>query len=234
MAADTITLDHHVYNEFCQAWERRASDPQPFLDVSIKALPRDAQALGLSTLLPITPAVPYPAMADTGCQSCLAGTKLLHKLGLGRQHLAPVTMKMTAANNRGIKIAGALRLRISGTSPSGQTLETRQIVYFTDSSDRLFLSKQACVALGMISDSFPTIGEATPPYSDNAGVASSATLTPPSPASGLTSMCDCPQRQAPPPPPTSLPFPPTEGLSSGCWITTNQAPSTFVNTNHSQ
>ena len=193
-----ITLQHHVYNEFCDAWERRVSDPQPFVDVSIQAVPSDAQDLDLPTsLLSPTLTVSYPAMADTGCQSCLAGTKLLPKLGLGRHHLIPVTMKMTAANNRGISIASTFVLRISGTSPSREAIETRQIVYFTDSSDRLFLSKQACVALGVISHRFPTIGEAHKPSSTRVDFCNTHT-------------CECPRRQTPPPSPTSLPFPATE------------------------
>ena len=139
-SAHAITLQHHVYNEFCDAWEKRASDPQPFIDVSIKAVPSDARTLGFPTsILSPTPAVSYPAMANTGCQSCLAGTKLLPKLGLSRHHLLPVTMKMTAADNRSINIAGAIVLRISGTSPSKETIETRQIVYFTDSSGLLLI-----------------------------------------------------------------------------------------------
>ena len=56
---------------------------------------------------------------------------------------------MTAAVNHNIGIVGALVLGISGISPSGNTLLTRQIVYFTYSSDRLFMSKQACIALGI-------------------------------------------------------------------------------------
>ena len=53
-------------------------------------------------------------MADTGCQSCLAGINLLKAMGLQKTHLIPVTMKMTAANSQGIEILGALPLRISG------------------------------------------------------------------------------------------------------------------------
>nr|KAG5712492.1 hypothetical protein BaRGS_011466 [Batillaria attramentaria] len=158
--ANSVSLDHHVYNEFCKAWERRASDPQPFVNVTIRAVPTDAQSLGFPTSLS-TPTRPisYPAMADTGCQSCLAGMALLHKMGLTRSHLLPVNMKMTAANRGTIDIIGALALRISGTSPSKNRLATHQMVYFTTATDRMFLSKQACVALGMLPPSFPTIGE---------------------------------------------------------------------------
>lgn len=117
-------------------------------------------------------------------------------------------MKMTAANSGPIDIIGALAMRISGTSPSKETLETRQIVYFTTSTDRLFLSKQACVALGIISSHFPTIGERSTPNSTRL---ESSTVVPPSPpVAHTTGTYKCPQRQTPPPFPTSLPFPATE------------------------
>ena len=140
--AQAVLLDHHVYNEFCKAWEKRASDPQPFIDVTIQAVPSDAHSLGFHTPLknPTHP-VTYPVMADTGCQSCLAGMALLTKLGLDQQHLLPVNMRLTAANRGAIDIIGALALRISGTSPSKTTLETHQMVHFTSSTDRMFLSK---------------------------------------------------------------------------------------------
>ena len=192
-------LDHHIYNEFCNVWEKRASDPQPFIDVCVHAVPSDAQSLGFpTTLLSPTLSVSYPAVADTGCQSCLAGMSLLTKLGLKRSHLIPVTMKMTVANDHRIIIAGAFVLRISGTSPSGERHETRQVVYFTDSSDRLFLSKQACIALGMISKNFPTIGETC--KRNNTSIGSFATIPTPAPESGIFRPCKCPRRQAPPPP----------------------------------
>jgi len=94
-------------------------------------------------------------MADTGCLSCLAGIKVINKLGLKRDNLIPVTMKMHAANNNGITILGAVILRIFGKDQSGNLVETHQITYMTDASDKLFLSKEACIALG----NFPTIGE---------------------------------------------------------------------------
>ena len=39
-----------------------------------------------------------PAMADTGCQGCLPGVKVIHRLGLQKHHLIPVKIKMHAAN----------------------------------------------------------------------------------------------------------------------------------------
>ena len=199
-----LALDHHVYNDLRDAWEKRPSDPQPLINVSIQALPSDAKALGLPTTLSHpTAVISYPAIADTGCQSCLAGTNLLSKLNLDKRHLVRATMNMTAANNRKIDIAGAIVLRLHGQSRCGIARETRQIVYISDSTDRLFLSKQACMVLGMISDRFPTIGETVKSDASDATALST-------PVTRVDSTCECPLRQLPPPAPKSMPFPATD------------------------
>lgn len=80
-------------------------------------------------------------------------------MGLGTEDLIPVSMTMKAANNEGIWILRAAVIRFTGISNDARRLETRQIVYVTDSSDCIFLSRTACVHLGMISERFPTLGE---------------------------------------------------------------------------
>ena len=97
-----------------------------------------------------------PAMADTGCQSCLAGLKVLHQLGLRESDLLPVTMKMHTATYRGIKILGAIVLRLACKDEASSVVKTRQMTYITDFSDKLFLSREACTSLGIITDTFPT------------------------------------------------------------------------------
>ena len=105
---------------------------------------------------------------------------------------------MNAANEKGINITGALPLRISGVSPTGSTHTTRQLVYFSDSTDKMFLSKQACSSLGIISKNFPTVGEA------------SATTDMKHYETPTTRDCQCPTREPPPPSPTTLPLPASE------------------------
>ena len=126
-------------------------------------------------------------------------------------------MHTYAANNNGILVLDAVILRFTGRSLSGQTLETRQIVYVTSDADRLFLSREACTALGMISENFPTVFEtlhlskAMALDEDPAGSQrTTPAAIPPTPESALNSPCDCPRRQTPPPNPTQLPFPATE------------------------
>ena len=103
-------------------------------------------------------------------------------------------------------------LRFSGQSTSGQSLQTRQIVYVTHDSDKLFLSREACTALGLISSTFPTFGESPCPTTDPE-TASATELHPPTqpkpPNEPPIPSC-CPHRRTPPPKPTHLPFPATE------------------------
>ena len=225
-ATGTIEIGHHVYNDLCNMWERRNADPQPFIDVSIQAIPSDVAELGVKPANSSpSPTVIKPAMADTGCQSMLGGESILHSLGRSRSDLIPCTTKMSAANENAIEILGALPLRISGKSDSGQTLSTRQLVYITNSTERLYLSKSACVALGLIDTNFPKIGSA-------AAQLSSCDSNDPDhgdEASANTRPCKCPDRQPPPPLPTKLPYPPTERYRDKLqqWLVDYYSASTF-------
>ena len=167
---------------------KRASSPQPYVNLTLFCAPDGYHVLGFNLAKRTRPET-LPAMADTGCQSCLIGIKVARKLGLDTADLIPVSMTMRAANNKGIRILGAAVVRFSGTGDDARKLETRQIAYVTDTSDRIFLSRAACVDLGMISDAFPTLGEVN--------LASSEP-------------CDCPRRTVPPTRPTTLPMPATE------------------------
>ena len=197
---NSISLDHHIYNDLCKSWQKRKSDPQPCINIKVQAIPTDYSAIGvMQPFKHPTPTISYSGMADTGCQSCLAGLDLLHQLSLQKHHLIPVNMQMTAANNKGIEILGAIPLRITGVSPTGSPITTRQIIYITPVTNRLFLSKLACIRLGLISSTFPTIGET---------LGMSDTTVQPDPLT--QEKCQCPRRTMPPPPPTTLPYPPTE------------------------
>lgn len=189
-------MDHHLYDHLSDTLIKKRSKPQPFINLIIKLLPEDHIALGFS--LNVTPkTIKLPGMANTGCQSFLAGIQVIHKLGLTKSDLIPVTMKMHAANNGGITILGATILRVSGLDNHGEPVETRQMTYVTDHYDKLFLSREVCVALGIIPDSFPSVGTC----SENM-IATDLLQE--------TQNCQCPTRQLPPLLPTTLPFTATD------------------------
>ena len=70
------TLNHQTWNRHTKCWTPRKSQPQPHLEVTIAARREDFRQHG-HTLRQETQALTVDAMADTGCQSCLAGPQLL-------------------------------------------------------------------------------------------------------------------------------------------------------------
>ncbi|VDI79213.1 Hypothetical predicted protein [Mytilus galloprovincialis] len=92
----------------------------------------------------------------------------------------------------------------------GRHVETRQMTYVTDNSDKLFISREACIALRMISDSFPTIGEIDDTQ-QTLGTENSHNITNNiGSVNSLDTTCNCSQRKLSPPMPRNLPYPATE------------------------
>lgn len=169
---------------------------------------RDNQ--GFEQRLPGTRFHPQHSLADHQ-SPCHGGywmpklsVKVFHSIGLRTSDLIPVMMEMHAADNKNINILGATMLHNTANGPHDQVFETRQMTYITDCSDKLFLSRQACVDLRIIATDFPTIGGITQ-HCDTALQHDKA-----SPDTSLASPCDCPRRQRPPPPPQTMPYPATE------------------------
>ena len=97
--------------------------------------------------------------------------------------------------------------------------KTCQIVNVTSDADKLFLSRETCAALRMISENFPTVGETlhlskamVPDEDPDGSQPTTPAAIPPTPESALNSPCNYPHHQTSPPKPTQLcvPFPATE------------------------
>ncbi|XP_048575650.1 uncharacterized protein LOC116619407 [Nematostella vectensis] len=228
-----ISLDHHLYDNLSNRWIRSASQPQPYISLTATIQPDDYTALGFHPVTNKPKSAQLPAMADTGCQSCLASLSVIRRFGLNEADLIPVTTRMHAANGTGIPILGAVILRLTGNNQPGLEAKTRQIVYVTNESDRLFLSREACKDLGIISESFPTVGESLyHPTSDSAAISSNKGNTMDTPDNS----CTCPRRQMPPPKPTEPPFPATEDNRANLqeWLLDYYKSSTFNTCEHQQ
>ena len=197
----SLTIDHHLFDNLKNTWIKGRSKPQPTITLSATPLRADfaVAAHGQSYTKSMTNCTTITAMADTGCQSCLAGTSLLRKLGLTPSNLFPVKTKMRSANNEGIRLLGAILLKLSGSDAKGRIFSTKQMTYITNCSDTFFLSRGACVDLGIISDRFPTIGEAFIETVDTSAIISVTPNTGTKP--NVTAPCGCPKRTRPPPPP---------------------------------
>ena len=159
------SMDHHVFDKLTNAWLRRRSRSQPYIRLQATVQREDYDHFGF--LLQVPQARSFVSQADTGCQSCLAGLKVVKSLGISVRDLIPVNIKKQAANSDSIRILGATILRLSGKNTEGEKRSTRQMVYVTDKTDKLFLSREACVDLGIIPNTFPTIGGAEEAMSAN-------------------------------------------------------------------
>ena len=129
-----------------QMLDPRKSQPQPHLEVTIAAR-REKFGQHGHTLREETQALTVDAMADTECQSCLAGPQLLARLHLTEADLIPVNLIMHSASGDDLLILGATILRITA-SITGQ--ETRQMVYFSRIASKLYLSLATCIDLMLL------------------------------------------------------------------------------------
>ena len=142
-------LEHHKFDKTSNSWLKKSPEPQPYITLKITTSHQDYNHFGYK-LNSKTASAFLPVMADTGCQSNLAGIEIMAKLKLKSSDLIPVRTKMHAANKKPINILGAAILRFTGHTNSGDEVESRQITYITDSTDKIFLSKEACIDFGMI------------------------------------------------------------------------------------
>ena len=208
-----VTLDHHVFDQPTGDWIRKRSKPQPYVRLQMSVESEDYRQLGYKLSTPPKRSF-VSAMADTGCQSCLAGLQVVKKLGISTKDLIPVDLKMHAADNHNIQILGAIILRFSGKNSNGEEKSTRQMVYVTDCTDKLFLSREGCTDLGIIPDNFPTMGKGDPINTVTISHQERCETHTSDPVSVATTThqeeCRCPRRTKPPPPPTSMPHSATE------------------------
>ena len=202
-------MDHHIYDNLRQTWVKQRSKSQPTITLNAEISKKDFAALGspLTAHKRIQKRHQIIAIADTGCQSCLAGTNLLQALGHPISNLISVTTKMKSASGENIKLLGATPIRLSGTDTQGRKFSTRQMVYITDRSGPFFLSRAACTDLGIISDHFPKIGEAITLPTDTSAVSSQNSQPAENlimPSENTIAPCGCLRRTAPPPFPQPL------------------------------
>ena len=103
--AKGITLDHHVFDQSTKEWLKRQSQSQPYIRLQVSVDREDHNLFGFPLTAPLKQSF-VSTMADTGCQSCLAGINIVKKLGLTTGDLIPVSLRMHAADNHNIHILG--------------------------------------------------------------------------------------------------------------------------------
>ena len=100
------------------------------------------------------------ALVDSGAQSCLWSLQDFLAAGFTTEDLIPVSLDLIAANKSPIHIAGAVMLRLSGTSTLGAQVSCASMVYISAAAKGFYLSCESMIDLGIIPPNFPSVGSA--------------------------------------------------------------------------
>ena len=90
------------------------------------------------------------AVADTGCQTSSAGIDVLKAMGLKKRHLIPTCHRIIGITDTQLRILGAMFIEFEHNGKF-----SKQMVYVSENSSGLYLSKTALVQLGIIDQNFP-------------------------------------------------------------------------------
>ena len=190
-----------------------------------------AQVYGESTSVGATNVT---AIADTGAQVNVWSLDEFVKYGFSHDILTPAS-NLVAANHSSISIAGACFAIVKELSCHGYVVQCWTMVHVSADIQTLFLSHGTLSTLGVLSPSFPSLGEhANAETQECAGEPAAITVR--TVTGGCASpddenhSCTCPQRTAVPPPPCSLPFRciPENNDRMKTWLLERYASSTFT------
>ena len=197
-----INIDHAEFG--VNGWVTKQSKDHPQVTVSLEICKDDYPQFNISPPSKPIIVVNRVAVADTGAMTMVAGKDLLTDLGLTVSDLIPVNIKLKTAGNIDLKILGAILLKVGG-----RNYATKQICYIQDEDSKIYLSRNACENLGIISKSFPSIGDH---FVNRIGQQDDVHAEPIAETGCISSIkgkCDCPKRTKPPKAPEKLPFPAT-------------------------
>ena len=213
----SLPLPHYIH-DLISGWIQTKPDTSPTLSVQF-TVDRKAYA-ELSLPMPRFKSGHHPGRAsnissvcDTGAQLTVIPKTILHNMRIKEDSVFPVQTRIHGVSDSPIMVDGGILLTITAENPStGLVRTSRQLAYISAHVRMPYLSKQACIDLGVIGSNFPEVGYDDPEIINSAMV---ATTSPTSCSnSGIPNasepQCNCPPRELPPPVPTVLPCAPTE------------------------
>ena len=198
-----LKVPHMLHDQL--RWTLSHPPPQPFIKLQVRV---DTKAYKYHNFKPPSPyrhrSAEMPVLADSGCQASCMGPRELNKLGLTEKDLLEVEMKLNGANGSQLRILGGVFLVVAGHDEAGKLWETSQLCYVAEGVEKLLLSKEACVKLGILNKSFPSVGSAVTDKPVVAEVmdgpnADQFDLEPCAPEEDGS--CSCPRREPVPEPP---------------------------------
>ena len=211
----TILLDHHIFTG--NGWKQASSMTHPTLKLQLTVTKDDYDKFGVKC--PNITSSPIIVVTDTGAQSCLWSQRDFYRCGFTDQDLFPVKRTLSTASKEEINVIGAIFIRLTGKDSKGNTYTAPVMAYVSPDAGNFYLSRHACIQLGIIPEGFPKVGSADISSIEH-----------------LMSPCGCPTRALPPSRPTKLPFEaiPENNVKMREWLVHHYAASTFNRCPHQQ
>ena len=187
---DHPPIAHMEWNEKLERMERCRPSPPPFLNVKVQLSERCYKQILKREARESIPSAKLSSIADSGCQTTLAGVELLKYLNIDPESdLFKTKHKIRGITETSVNIEGALMLDIMY---EGRT--TTQMVYVSSNTNGFFLSMKALKDLEIIEKDFPEISlsramNTKVPECDN-------------------EKCNCPKRSPAPENVSEIPYPP--------------------------
>ena len=224
-----IALDHHLYDQLSNSWLNQSSKHQSYMKLGVDVLVDDYKHFGFGSLLTRpTRHADIMCMADTGCHSCLASIKAISRLGLKRQELIPVTMKMHAANKHSINILG-LGKTSNGIRVSRQIVYSQMYITRCPSAERPAFRSASYLTNSLRLAGSPSIRPRMPHLT----LLNTCAMTAVSPLIVAARNVNCHLHHQLSCHVLQL-MVTAKRYDNSCWITTKDQPSTHANTNHSR
>ena len=219
-----LKLSHKEFSEI-DGWVVNKTNKHPLITVGIEVSADDFRSFGIPLPQSRFNSVSRIAVADTGAMAMVAGEELVEGLGMTLSDLVPVSIELSAANNSKLKILGGIFIKVWGRGRSGERIYTRQLCYIQQGANKVYLSKNACENLGLITKNFPLVGDCL--HAD--AIKTGACATKHCSKSQDNQKCSCPKREKPPAQPKTLPYKPNpENLKKiKAWIVDRYSASTF-------
>ena len=213
-------IDHMEWDTRLKQFVKSNPQDPPLMGVQVKVLSQvQKQFLGrkarLWAQLGRSKPVRERGLADTGAMVCTAGLDTIKALGLQVNMLARTRLVVRGVKRSRLTVLGAVAVEISA---GGRT--SYQILYVTEETKQLILSRTCLEQLGVVTKDFHTIGRegevmVTSGEESNLG--------------GVRAVCGCYARSEVPQLPSSMPWPPTEDNADALeqWIKDYYASSAF-------
>ena len=150
----------HMLHDVHTGWIKSRPAGSPSLPLTIKLHAPSYRSLGLDLPTRLRRSIARArakerGIMDTGAQMTLCPASFIKRLGIDVNSLIPLQSRINSASQDPISLLGGLLVEVAWTSSVGDEISCLQLMYVSNAVSEIYMSKDACVQLGVISSEFP-------------------------------------------------------------------------------